>query len=47
MVGSAIRASCMVVSVLVSRWTFSVQSLIVAILGVVIVGLGTLTVILF
>ena len=35
-------AGCMVVSVLGPWWTFSVWSLVVAILGVVIIGLGTL-----
>ena len=45
MVGSAIRAGYMVVSVLGSRWTFLVWSLLVAILGVAIVGFGTLIII--
>ena len=45
MVVSAIRAGCIMVSVLGSQWTFSVQSCLVVVLGVAIVGLGTLIII--
>ena len=45
MVGSAFKAGSMMVSVLGSQWTFSVQSLLVAVLGVVAVGFGTLIII--
>ena len=43
--GNAIRAGNMIVTVLGSRVTFPAQSLVVAVLGVVIIGLGTLIII--
>ena len=45
-VGNAYKAGSMVVSVLRSRRAFPVQSLVVAVLGVVTVGLGTLIIVL-
>ena len=44
-VGSAIRAGYMMVSVLGSQWTFLVWSLLVAILGLAIVGFGSLIIV--
>ena len=43
--GNANRPSSIVVSILRSWWSFSVELLVVAVLGVVVVDLGTVIII--